>query len=216
MKLIVITIGFALASLLCAAQSTSTGSLESTRFLICHNGESLCKIAGLASTNSTARQHQEITESVARRLQTYFYLLSGCRIPIENADPTPPERKMRYTVNVSVGGGEESGPPYANVNLIRDSRLYATPSLNIEDQERVNRLRREQDGSLTHIQHPRLLLTQALDAFGQKYFGVPVSAIDDTNFNWSTHHTNTLAISYADFQPIGFSPGYPKDWTQAK
>jgi len=58
------------------------------------------------------------------------------------------------------------------------------------------------------------MVKEALDAFGQKCFGVPVSAIDDTNFNWSAHHTNTLAISYADFQPIQFPPANPA--TQAK
>jgi hypothetical protein len=203
MRIISIAIGFAVAPLICAAQPTSTNTTDNTRFLVCYNGEAASKIEGLEPANRVPRHHQEIRESVDRRLQTYFYLLSGCKIPIENVDP-PPKEKPAYTIHVDVGPPTDH--PYARIDIHRTVQPYTTPLLYIEDEE-FGRGLKEADAKTAETEKPRVFLRQALDAFGQRYFGVPVSAIDDTNFDWSAHHTNTLAISYADFQPIRFGPG---------
>jgi hypothetical protein len=199
-------VGTLVAAVSCLAQLTPTNSLDNARFLICYNGQAVCKIDGLHATNSPERQYEEPIETVVRRLQTYFYLLSGCKIPIQNLDSAPVGKRMAYTVSVIVGGGFASARPFAEVKLYHNDPMYTTPILFVEDQEPVHHLEMR-DSGIVETWAPRVHLQSALDAFGQRYFGVPVSAIDDTNFDWSAHHTNTLAISYADFQPIRFGPG---------
>lgn len=204
MKIIAITIGFAIASLSCMAQSTTTNSVGSDRFLICYQADPVCKIQGFAPSNGTSYGHQGPVESVARRLQTYFYQLSGCKVPIKNIDPTPANKRIARTIFID-SYAPSAGMPHVRITLRPFSPTYKMPVLYVSDVEFGRALKR-QDGKIVEIERPRALLQQALDAFGQKYFGVPVSAIDDPKFDWSSHHTNTLAISYADFQTIQFGP----------
>jgi hypothetical protein len=131
-------------------------------------------------------------------------------IPIKNADEIPPGMQVTHAICISMYV-PQSGFPYAGIRL---HRRVEPPLLYIEDTELTRFLdigRIGGDGKSmepgctpSETERPRVFLTQALDAFGQKYFGVPVSAIDDPKFDWPPHRTNTLAISYADFQPIQF------------
>jgi len=217
MKVTVMMFGFVIASLPCAAQSSPTNSIGSHRFLICSEGEPVCRIhvSGLAPADRASEGARRNFESIGRRLQKYFYLLSGCRLPIEHVDDNPAANRIAYTIHMTVHP-QSGGERYARIQLYPELRTYTTPVLYIEDTEFGGALLMGPGGESKRIELPRTFLKQALDAFGQKCFGVPVSAIDDTNFNWSAHHTNTLAISYADFQPIQFPPPNPKDAMQPK
>jgi len=217
MKLTVMTFGLIIARLSCVAQSPPTNTTDNSRFLICSEGNPVCKIhvSGLAPADHASEEARKNLQSVGRRLQKYFYLLSGCSLPIENVDGTPADSRIAYTIHMTAyppSGGERS----ARIELYRELRTYATPVLYIDDAEFGRAMRMGPNGTSTKIELPRIFLNQALDAFGWKCFGVPVSAIDDTNFNWSLHRTNTLAISYADFQPIQFPPLNPKNVTGSK
>jgi hypothetical protein len=161
-------------------------------------------MSGLGPTDGTGEEDRKRLESEARRLQKYFYLLGGCKIPIEHADAVLSGKQKAYMIfmTMSMSGASEW---HASIRLHRETNTYSTPVLYMEDEEIV-RFVSHRDGKRTETERPRALLNQALNAFGQKYFGVPVSAIDDPKFDWAAHHTNTLAISYADFQPIQFPP----------
>jgi hypothetical protein len=203
------------ASLSRSVQSSYADVFGSNRFLICSDGKPVCQIVGLQPMNSSRRQYEGPTETAARRLQAYFYQLSGCMIPIENVDEIPPGVQFTHAIHIAMYV-PQSGQPSAGIRLYRHIEPYKTPQLYIEDTEITRFLdmgRIGADGkpmekgcTPSEVEVPRVFLKRALDDFGQKYFGVPVSAIDDTNFNWSVHHTNTLAISYDDFQTITVPP----------
>ncbi len=217
MKTTMATVGFLAASLLCVAQPSPTRLVDGNQFIICSEGETVCQIqvSGLAPHDPTPAKSRKSLESEGRRLQKYFYLLSGCTNPIQYVDEVQTNTRIAYTIHLSIyppGVGAGS----ASVQLYRHIQPYKTPLLSVEDAEFALGPLTVRDGDTNNIAYTRRFLRQALDAFGQKYFGVPVSAIDDTNFNWSAHHTNTLAISYADFQPIQFPPANPKDGAQTK
>jgi hypothetical protein len=188
----------------CLAQTPSTNTFDEARFIICYEGKAVCKIEvrGL-ETASVSPEERTILKADGHRLQTYFYLMSGCRIPIDKVDAMPTDQSMPYTIVLMIGA-TASGPSRARINLYRFAPPYTTPVLQIADEEPMFF---EDAGERGKRQtHPRISGRNALDAFGQQYFGVPMSAIDDPNFDWSAHHHSTLAIPYTDFQPIQFPP----------
>jgi hypothetical protein len=177
MKTTALILGVLAGSLSCGAQDSSASVAGSNEFIICQNGKPVSKIRIEGVEAGGARYGAPAFIADGRRLQRYFYLLSGCQVPIENVDPMPEDQHMPFTVRVNtlaytVGDWWGKAKIY-----IRDGTLY------FRDGEPPSG-ETMRDGRLMRIEHRRIGGEKVLDEFGQRYFGVPVSAIDDPNYQW--------------------------------
>jgi hypothetical protein len=201
MKTLGLVFGVLAASLSCAAQSSSESVTESNKFVICQDGKPFCKIKINGVGPGLPPEGQMLYIEDGRRLQRYFYLLSDCQIPIEYVDPIAKDQLMAFKIEVDTY-------PY----IPRD---FGTARIYIRDRTLFFRDREPRsgetmrDGRLVRVEHPRIAGLKVLDEFGQRCFGVPLSAIDDPNYQWPKKPT--LLIDVDKFEPIE----YPRKPTES-
>jgi hypothetical protein len=100
MKALGLVFGVLAASLSCTAQTSSTNVAERNKFVICEDGKPTCKINIAYLEPRVPAETQKHFIEDGRLLQRYFYLLSGCQIPIENVDPIAKDQPMPYTIDL--------------------------------------------------------------------------------------------------------------------
>jgi hypothetical protein len=193
MKTLGLVFGVLAASLSCTAQSSSGSVTESNKFVICQDGKPFSKItiSGVRPGEALPETQKLFIED-GRRLQRYFHLLSGCQIPIENVDPMPKDQSMPSTIYIDLTLREQDC--WCAQISIRKEFLFIR-----DTQPRSGEMMR--DGRIVRVELPHTAGKQALDEFGQKCFGVPVSAIDDPNYKWPEKKP-TLVIDIDKFEPI--------------
>jgi hypothetical protein len=171
-----------------AADGLASNAVGATQFLICEGGTNECRILvpGLRTSHE-----KEQDARLARRLQTYLYLLTGCKPPIDGLDASPPPPPGTYYIKIDTEVHKTARGFCYVVDIIHD---LGPPYIPVRGVELVINAEGSACGEM------------AINELVRKHFGVDLSSIDDPRFDWSAHLRRTLAINYADFRAMRFPP----------
>jgi hypothetical protein len=194
MKTLGLVFGVLAASLSCTAQPSAAIIASTNKFVICQDGAVFCKISMLGvGPGEGPTEIQELIIQDGRRLQQYLNLLSDCHIPIEKVQTMPKDQRIPFTIVMDTRP-IATFDPHALV-YVRGRTLFLT-----DREPRYIRMA-DNDSQRARIERPRGAWKRVLDEFGQKCFGVPVSAIDDPNYQWP-EKKSTLVIDVDKFEAI--------------
>ena len=162
------------------------------QLLICQGGITHCEIVDVSLPEG---KEGGKAAYLARRLQAYISMLSGCTPPIRDVDNMSPSNILGSIV-INPAVHSRSGSFCYTVEFENQYPGVPGPALVIraESQECAEK---------------------GINDFVRANFGVPLSAVDDPKFNWAARRRDRIVLNHSGFSPMRFPQNQQSGSTQS-